>query len=79
MTSKTRNRPSSEVRERAVRVVVEVEHAGDHPSRRAALIGPRSGRAVGYPGGDFPQSRSSSLTPVFARVWASTRFTMTAQ
>jgi hypothetical protein len=79
MTSKTTHRLSSEVRERAVRMVVEVEHAGDHPSRRAALIGPRSGQAVGYPGGDFPQSRRSSLIAVLERVWASTRLTITAQ
>ncbi len=79
MTSKTTNRRSSEVRERAVRMVVEVEHAGDPPSRRAALIGPRSGKAVGYPGRDVPQSRRSSLTAVLARVWASTRLTITAQ
>ena len=46
MTSKTTNRHSSEVRERAVRMVMEVEHAGDHPSRRAALIGPRPGRRL---------------------------------
>ena len=36
MTSKTTNKFSTEVRERAVRMVLE--HEGDHPSRRAAVV-----------------------------------------
>jgi len=45
----------------------------DQPKKSQARVGPRSCPAA------MDQSLRSSLMPVFERVWASTRLTMTAQ